>query len=492
MKNYIIYALTLLLAMGNTVYAQSPNVIVILADDIGTGDISHYQRHFDQQVVVETPHIDRLASEGMYFTDAHSPAALCAPSRYAIITGNSTFRSYAPWGVWGAYQPSPIEDEDLTLGELMQGAGYRTGFFGKWHMGGDWRRKSNPDEIYRAPRNEPEMDIDLTERIAGGPMQNGFDYAFTFPSGIQDVPYAVFENNRWYPLTDSSELTLITQQKMNKLDVKLDKDEGLGDSAWDPHDMGPLLAQKAVNFIAQNSAEPFFMYYCSEAVHLPHTPPATLNGESIAGTYPVPHMDMIKELDEQIGMMIAALKAQGVYENTLIVITSDNGGLGFRETLATGHQPSSIYSGHKNSILEGGHRVPLIASWPGQIQPGSSSDAAVQGLDIHATLADILSQKVGKQQAVDSRSMLPLLQGKDKAIRKQMIIQGGTSREMAYYEGDWKLIVQFDQKDNSNKTRTPKALYNLKEDIKEKNNLLQSENRRVQKMFVRFNEMRDS
>ncbi|MBU2912609.1 sulfatase family protein [Reichenbachiella agariperforans] len=475
-------------------HAQPPNVIVILADDIGTGDISHYQRHYGQNVVVETPHIDKLAREGMFFTDAHSPAALCAPSRYSIFTGNSTYRSYQPWGVWGAYQRSPIEEEDLTLGELMQQAGYHTGFFGKWHMGGDWKRKSNPDEIYRSPRVEPEMDIDLSERLAGGPMQNGFDYAFTFPSGIQDVPYAVFENNEWYPLTDSSELTLITQKKMDKLKVKLDKDEGLGDSAWDPHDMGPLLANKAVGFITAQSqtAEPFFMYYCSEAVHLPHTPPTTLNGTTIAGSYPVPHMDMIKELDEQVGQMATALKEKGLYDNTLIIITSDNGGLGFRQTLATGHRPSGIFSGHKNSIQEGGHRVPLIASWPGHIDTNMRSDAAVQALDIHATLADLLDQQIGSSQARDSRSMLPLLEGKTKPIRKQMIIQGGTSREMAYYEENWKLVVQFDPKDKTDKTRKPKALYNLKNDVREKNNLLETENKRARKMFARFNEMRDT
>ncbi|RED96022.1 sulfatase family protein [Marinoscillum furvescens] len=489
-----LFLVLLTTCMATLLVAQNkPNVIVILADDIGTGDISYYQRLTGGKVVVETPNIDELASEGVVFTNAHSPAALCAPSRYAVMTGNATHRSYRPWGVWGAYERSPLEPTDLTLGKLMKSAGYRTGFLGKWHMGGDWKLKSNPNEIYRGPRYKPELDIDITKRIGGGPQQNGFDYSLTLPSGVQDVPYAVYENSQWMPLHANSEITYISQEKMDKLNVKLDKSEGLGDSHWDPHHIGPLLAGKAVAFIERNASKPFFMYYCSQAVHLPHTPPDSLNGKAISGATATKHMDMIVELDQQIAMMVAALKKQGIYDNTLFVFTSDNGGLMRKKTLETGHRPNSIYKGGKNQIFEGGHRVPLIVSWPKELSHGKTN-TLVAGYDILATLAELTGQSTGAGQAMDAKSFLSVARQPEQShtIHEHLIIQGGTSREVAYYEGDWKLVVQFDKKDQTDKTRTPKALYHLKKDIRESNNLLTTQPSRAEKMFTRFNELRQA
>ncbi|MCJ8163286.1 arylsulfatase [Pontibacter sp. E15-1] len=489
-------ALLLLLHTGLSCLGQQPNVVVILADDIGTGDISFYQRLHPGNVMVETPNIDRLAQHGMYFTNAHAPAALCAPSRYAIMTGNNTYRSYQPWGVWGAYERSPIEPGQLTLGKLMQQAGYHTAFLGKWHMGGDWNRKSDTTRIYRSPRKAPEMDVDITKRVGGGPLQNGFDYALTLPSGVQDVPYAVYEHGKWTPLKPGAEIGLITQENMRKIGVDLDKDEGLGDLAWDPHTMGPLLAQKAVSYIEEQSRkkQPFFMYYSSQAVHLPHTPPATLNGRKIAGSTPEKHLDMIVELDEQVGMIVDALKATGKYENTLIIFTSDNGGLMFPTTLATGHQPNSIYRSGKNSIYEGGHRVPFIASWPGKIKEGRASDELVVGLDIMATLAGINKQGIPQGQALDSHNLLPLLLGKQGAHgHAYLLLQGGTGHEASYHEGDWKLIVQLDPADKTDQTRTPIALFDLRKNPSEieQSNLLNTLPEKAQELFNKYNKRRD-
>jgi arylsulfatase A-like enzyme len=190
--------------------------VVILADDIGPGDLSGYRRLLNEKVIVETPNLDTLMQEGLSFTDAHSPAALCAPSRYSIMTGNNTYYSYAPLGVWGAYQPSPLKATDMTLGKLMQNAGYQTGFFGKWHIGGDYYRKGTK-EIYRGARNRMELDVDVTQIAGNGPQDHGFDYSLTFPAGIQNVPYSVYENGEWMPLHPESEITVITQKKMDLL-----------------------------------------------------------------------------------------------------------------------------------------------------------------------------------------------------------------------------------------------------------------------------------
>lgn len=496
MKKYFLAAGLLFLTI-NLFATNPPNVIVVLADDIGVGDISHYRRMHSENIILETPNIDKLAKKGVVFTNAHSPAALCAPSRYAIMTGNSCYRSPKPWGVWGAYEESPIKDDQLTLGKLMKQSGYATAFLGKWHLGGDYARKSDQKTIYRGPRYKPELDVDITKIVGNGPKQQGFDYSLTFPAGIQDVPYAVYENEKWMPLKKDSKIDYISQENMSKIGVKLDKSEGLGDSNWTPNEMGPLLATKGVDFIKNyaNKEKPFFMYYCSQAVHLPHNPPKKINGIKIAGTTPSKHMDMIKELDVQMGMLTDELKAQGIYENTIFIFTSDNGGLLRRNTLKSGHQPSDIYRGGKNSAFEGGHRVPFIAVWPKQIKSNRTSKEPVLGLDIMATLASITGQEIAKGQAMDSYNLLPILKNEKKADSHSfLMLQSGTGKELILIEDGWKLIIQVDKKDKTDQLRKPTALYNLNDDPTEKqaNNLINSKHqqKRIKAMYTKYNTIR--
>ncbi|WP_109831452.1 sulfatase family protein [Reichenbachiella versicolor] len=477
--------------------AEKPNVLVILADDIGLGDISYYRSKHSQNLIVQTPTIDKIAQEGMAFTNAHSPAGLCAPSRYAIMTGNNTYRSYKPWGVWGSYQRSPIEKEDITLGQLMKSVGYQTAFFGKWHIGGDFKRKSNPNEVYRSNNRKREVDVDISQYVGGGPSFQGFDYDFTYPAGIQDAPYAVFENGKWYPLDKNSKIEFLSYLEAEKKGLILDKEEGLADTEWDSRKMGPLLAKKAVDYIHSHSQkkEPFFIYYSSEAVHRPHTPPVSINGKKIKGSTPSPHLDMVKELDQQVAMLIDALKENGVYDNTLIIFTSDNGGLKVKESIRAGHNSSDIYRGSKNSTFEGGHRVPFIVSWPKMIESGITSSEAIQGNDIMATLAALHNTSIPSHQALDSYNFLPILINEKEAKgRDFMVLQGGSDKRGTLIENGWKLIVQFDKKDKSDQTRTPLMLFNLNEDVKEKNNLIDQpeQQERIKSMFAKFNQYRDS
>jgi len=475
-----------------------PNVIVVVADDIGLGDVSYYRSQHTSNVIVKTPNIDQLAKTGMAFTDAHSPAALCAPSRYAIMTGKHCYRSPFPWGVWGAYEKSPINDDDLTLGKLMKQAGYATGFFGKWHLGGDFRRKDDSSKVYRGPRYKPELDVDIRQSVGGNPLHNGFDYSFTYPAGIQDVPYAVYENGQWMPLQKDSEISYVSQQKMDKIGVKLDKSEGLGDSNWDPHQMGPLLVDKAIGFIEKKATghRPFFMYYCSQAVHLPHTPCDSLGGTAVKGSYANKHMDMIKELDVQIGMLIESLKHNQIHDNTIIIFTSDNGGLTFAETLKHGHQPSDIYRGGKNQIYEGGHRVPFIVNWPGVIKANSHCDEPVLALDIMATLAAITNSHIPAHKGIDSHNLLPLLKNEKQAVgHSYLLVQGGTGKEVAIINDGWKLIIQIDKRDKTDNTRMPIALFNLNESPSEQsvNNLIDNDEHeeKVKHLFNKYNQLRD-
>lgn len=469
-----------------TVSQSKPNIIVILADDIGTGDISYYRKLHSNNIIVETPTIDKLAQEGMIFTDAHSPAALCAPTRYAIMTGNHCYRSYAPWGVWGSYQPSPIEKDQLTLGKLMQNAGYKTSFFGKWGFGMDFGRKDNPSEVYRSPRKTHETDVDITRVIDKGPLQNGFDYSYMYPAGIQAEPYAAYENGKMLPFKEDSEIILITKAYASNLGFKLDKKEGLGDSNWNPFNASKLLVDKAVSFIKASSKtdKPFFMYYCSQAVHKPHTPSGSLNGGKIAGTTPSNHLDMVKDLDVQMEMIIQTLKEQGVYDNTLIIFTSDNGGLQVKKTLESGHNSSSIYRGGKNQCYEGGTRVPFIVWWPSKITSKSASDAPVLGIDIMATLASITNQNIGGMDAMDSSNLAPLLFDESKAtVHDYLITQAGTGKQVMITQDGWKLIMEIDKNDKTNTSIKPISLFNLNNNVEEKEskNLI---NERIHKLKV--------
>ncbi|WP_343329649.1 arylsulfatase [Polaribacter staleyi] len=479
---------------------KKPNVIVVLADDVGVGDVSCYRRLHRGKIVLETPNIDNLASQGMYFTQAHAPAALCATSRYSIMTGNNNYRSAFPWGVWSGYAKSAISKEQLTLGRAMKKANYNTAFFGKWHLGTSFSTKSDPNKVFVATRKKTSLNVDITKIKDFGPNQTGFDYSVTLPSGIQNEPYSVYENDIWLPLKKDSEITLIDNVYMQSIGSEMEKKTGLGDSNWLPSKIGPLLADKAVKYIANNAKKdkPFFMYYCSQAVHTPHMAADQLNGVKVAGTTPSKHMDMIKELDVQVGMLVDELKRQGVYNNTLIIFTSDNGGLHVdSDTWNSGHEPSDIYRGSKNDPYEGGHRVPFIAVWPNQIKANQSSNIPLLGSDILATIAAAGNYKMAKNEVLDSYNLLPIFKNKEKKHkRNHLMIQGGVGREVMIIEDGWKLIIQVDKKDKLNKKRTPIALFDLNTNDREDERFNLINNTKYQnkvfKLFKSYNETRDT
>ncbi|WP_299555887.1 arylsulfatase [Seonamhaeicola sp.] len=500
-------ALLLVLFTLGLISAQNPsnakpNIIVVLADDVGVGDISKYRRLHNPKIIIETPNIDKLAENGMMFTNAHAPAALCATSRYSIMTGNYNYRSPLPWGVWGGYSKGVFTEETLTLGRLMKNANYNTAFIGKWHLGTGFRDKRNPEEIYnpKSDKDKFSINVDITKIVSDGPMQNGFDYSFNLPSGIQNVPYAAYENDEWYPLNKHSLIGIIDKEYANRHGFTFDKKEGYGDSMWQPSEIGPLIANKAVKFIKDNSNKdkPFFMYYCSQAVHGPHAAPEEIDGIKIKGTTPSKHLDMVKELDVQIKMLVDELKRQGVYENTVFIFTSDNGGLHIDgDTWNARHESSDIYRGCKNDPYEGGSRVPFIVSWPIKIKGQTKSDVPVLGTDILATIAAISETKIEKGQALDSYNLLPFLsQSKRTKSRAHIMLQGGSHKEVMIIKDGWKLIIQVDKKDKTNKTRTPIALFNLNKNIWEHEEFNYINNpkyiKKVKSLLELYSDTRDS
>lgn len=494
-----------------------PNVIFIMADDIGLGDVGFYHRErTGEDPVIPTPNLDALVEQGMRFNHAHAEA-LCAPTRYAVMTGNYTFRCYRPWGVWGASSPSAIGTGQKTLGRMMQEAGYTTGFFGKWHLGGSWYRQGT-DEIYDGPAFGEEADqVDHARGyVDGGPGSLGFDYSITLPSGIQGRPFAYFENDKWMKLGEDSEMRPLDWREIPE-GSKLGGGAGakIGDSNYDSRQAGPTLTRKAIEFIEDNKDDPFFITFWSQAVHHPHTPPDVFFDYPVAGETHSDLGDMVLEFDLQVGVIVDKLKEEGLWENTLLIVTSDNGGLSLEDTDIDGHLSNNALRDKKGSAYEGGHRVPLIATWPGRIAPGTESNERILLPDVMATLYDLTGRDTPSDQARDSLSFLPLLLGKaDAPARTHALITNGRLYEdrevsndfeeaIVVYEGDMKLIAAWDnpkwgnrKEDFMTDTISPVALFDLSTNPheEEERNLVDdpAQEARVARMVQTFHDFRET
>lgn len=493
----VLFACLIACVFGSSVMgAPQPNIVLIMADDVGLGDIgAEHRRRTGTTPLAPTPTIDALAEQGMWFRDAHSPTALCSPSRYSVMSGNQTYRSYAPWGVWGSFRETPFRESDATLGTVTKAAGYSTAFIGKWHLGGDFH-KLEGQGIYRgADRGEGPLNVDMNRWVGNGPPDWGFDYSFTVPTGVQGPVYLAYENGNWSPLASDSRLINYNERTAKEPRFVSDKGPGWGDSAWDATELNARLAQRATDFIRRKSGEqPFFLCYWTSAVHVPHTPPAELEGEAVKGTTPSRHLDMMRVLDWEVAQIVSALKETGEYGNTLIVFTSDNGGLEDRKAAEAGHSSSGGWRGHKNQAYEGGHRVPLIAVWPGVVASGSESDALVTGADLVATFAAAAGATLAEDQAMDSMNLLPLLQGSPKfEQRRELLLQAGSNKQLMLRQDQWKLIIQ----SNAKLTRwEPIALFDLAANPaeEESQNLIDRSEQapRVQRMLARYQQIMNS
>ena len=447
-----------------------PNIVFIFADDLGWGDAGPKKL---QSSPVITQNIDQLAEQGMHFTDAHTASAVCAPSRYSAMTGNNPFRGRKRWGTWDYFAPSQILESQNTVADVLKAAGYQTAFFGKWHMGGDFFMKGS-NTIYRG--DDPTQ-VDFNRRFHNGPLDHGFDYSYTLPSGIQAEPYAYFENDRYTPIDPANAaLTELSNGPFTRA--------GYGDPNWDSRMVGGRLAQKAVDFINRHNnqygnSKPFLLYYATQAPHGPYTPPAQFDGKPVAGeTGMTARQDMILELDFQVGKIINAIDNHGLSNNTLIIFTSDNGG--YQPTpdiTAAGHDGVAGLRGQKAEVYDGGHRVPFIAKWGdgtpagSKIKPGSVNHQLISVNDWVATMYALTNQALPEDQALDSANILPLLTGeKDEPVRSYLMVDAtpgtaGTQRKWRTIRaGDWALLL--DPSD------TPQELYNMATDHRQTRNLI--------------------
>lgn len=454
--------------------ADRPNVVIILADDLGIGDVSAY----NEDSAWETPHIDKLATSGMTFSDAHTNAAICTPTRYGIMTGRYNWRSTRKSGGGDGYSDPLIYDERTTIAELFKGEGYQTALIGKWHLGWNWQYVGSEQVTYDGKVRPV---IDFSKPIHNGPEEHGFIYSFGTMASLSSPPFVWVENSRATAIPNATSVNYDEKAFWRK-----------GPKAPDFNHVEVLseIADRSIRYMEDraDSGEPFFLYCTFTAPHAPIIPTSEFIGTSNATAYG----DFVVQVDHTVGQIMDVIRGDDRLKNTLVFFTSDNGqspraDFDDDELPLAGHNGSYIYRGKKFDIYEGGHRVPFIASWPDKIQEGSTSDEIISTVDFMATAADLLGLGLADDTAEDSYSILPALMQEtyDQPIREATVMHSSQGR-FAIRKGDWKLILwpgsggwAYPATEEDMKGLPEFQLYNLKKDPGETNNLVSEHPKRT-------------
>jgi arylsulfatase A-like enzyme len=468
--------------------ADRPNIVFILADDIGYGDLGCYGA-----VRVRTPNLDRLAREGVRFTDAHTTASTCTPSRRSLLTGAYSWRQQAGSAILPGDAPLSIPPGTLTLPALLKQAGYTTGVVGKWHLG-------------LGGAGGPDWNGD----IRPGPLEIGFDYAFILPATGDRVPCVYIENHRVVNLDPADPIRVSYKEKIGEEPTGREHPELLklkptyghdmtivngisrigwmsgGHAArWVDEEMADTFARQAVAFIERNRRGPFFLYLATHDIHVPRVPHPRFRGASRAGI----RGDAIHELDDTVGQVLEALQRLKLAKRTLVIFSSDNGGVnddGYEDFDPSDHKMNGPLRGKKGQLFEGGHRVPFIARWPGRIQPGTRSEEMISLADMPATLAALVGVPLPADAAPDSFNVLPALLGRKPAapLRPHLILhRGGTQGPFAIRQGAWKYV-------EPHAGERDEMLFNLADDPAETRNLAAERPEKVRELKALFQKLR--
>jgi arylsulfatase A len=416
--------------------ASAPNIVYILADDLGYGDIERY----NPASRIETPNLNRLCDQGMMFTDAHSPSAVCSPTRYGILTGRYSWRGPLKQGVTWSYNAPIIESDRPTVASMLQDNGYNTACIGKWHLGLNWTAKPEFAEQAAARVNDPnDTEIphewfDFTKPITGGPTELGFDYFYGINASLDIPPYFYIENDRM-----TGELDGFSEGPTKALQGGFWRHGPVTDN-FDHRDCAPHLTEKAVAYIEAQApkAEPFFLYFPLTGPHTPWIAPEFTAGKSGIG----PYGDMVMMIDWIAGEIMDALERTGEADNTLLIFTSDNGAHWPQNKINDhAHRSNHYLRGQKADIWEAGHRVPFIVRWPGRIEAGSVEDATICHTDLFATVADLTDSAIPEGAAEDSYSIAAALRGEafDEPIRPA-VVHHSLRGMFAVRQGPWKYI----------------------------------------------------
>ncbi|EDM29457.1 arylsulphatase A [Lentisphaera araneosa HTCC2155] len=493
---------------------KKPNILFILADDLGYGDLSCY----NDEAKVKTANLDQLANEGMRFTDAHSPSTVCTPSRYSIMTGRMAFRLNFKGVFTGVSGPCLITKDRLTLPQMLRNNGYETAMFGKWHIGMSFLDKNGDViEVSEPPRKTPKLKkqeialeaikrVDYSKPIPDGPLNQGFDHFFgTVCCPTSDWLYAYIDGDR-IPVPPTK---IVDKALLPKHFWSFDCRAGLLAPNFKHENVDMVFLEKSLSFLdshhKKQSAKPFFLFHSLQAVHLPSFPAKEFQGKTQAG----PHGDFIYQFDYIVGKLVEKLKTLGMAENTLVIISSDNGPevgttINMRERYK--HNGARPWRGVKRDNWEGGHRVPMIAWWPGKIRSSSVSQQTVCLTDIMATCASIVNTSLPNNAAEDSFNILPILLGQTTKAIREFTLHQTISLDLSIRHGDWKYLDHSGSGGNNysggrikkalgltnSKINAPAQLYNLKADPKEVNNLYYQHPEIAQQLKAKLEEFKTS
>lgn len=459
---------------------KKPNIVLIYVDDLGYGDVSCYGA-----TEIETPNIDKIAKEGLRFTRAYATSATCTPSRFSMLTGMYAWRQ-AGTGIARGNAGLLIPTEAKTLPAMLQGAGYKTGVVGKWHLG-------------LGPEEGPDWNTD----IKPGPLEIGFDYSFLIPATGDRVPTVYVENHRVVDLDPADPIQVSYKEKIGDEPTGAENPELLkmkyshghdmtivngisrigymtgGKAArWVDEDMADVITNRAIDFIDENKEGPFFLYFATHDVHVPRVPHPRFAGKSGMG----PRGDVLLQLDWSVGEILKALEARGLSENTLVIFTSDNGPVvddGYEDQaveLLGDHKPSGPLRGGKYSAFEAGTRVPFIVRWPANVKAGGVSDALMSQIDLYASFAALTGEERKPSGGPDSFNHLRALLGQSETGR-EFVIQQALNNTLSVATAEWKYIEpskgpKMNKNTNIELGNNPeKQLYNLKDDVGETTNV---------------------
>jgi len=463
---------------GGSVFSAGPkpNIVYILCDDLGYGDV----RCLNAEGKIATPRMDALAREGMVFKDAHSGSAVCTPTRYGIMTGRYAWRSRLQSGVLGGLSPSLIEPGRMTVASLLKNNGYHTACVGKWHLGVDWV-KLDGQEVSPLNIETPKQvhSVDYSKPFANGPLTKGFDEYFGISASLDMVPYTFLRGDR-VEVLPTVDKTFAMMQGREGGKTRL----GPGAPDFEDEHVLPALTKETIRIVESQAAaakagNPFFIYMPLASPHTPIAPTAEWRGKSGLN----PYADFVMQTDHCIGQVVDAINAAGLKENTLIVVTSDNGcspQAKYEELLPKGHNPSSVFRGTKADIFEGGHHIPFIVRWPARVKAGTQADQTVWLGDLMATCAEIVGTRLPDDAGEDSVSYLPVLEGRATGPVHEAVVHHSINGSFAIRQGDWKLAVCPDSGGwSAPRPNNPQAskglpevqLFNLKNEIGEQTNV---------------------
>lgn len=406
--------------------APAPNIVLLYADDMGFGDL----RANHPESKIPTPNLDRLASEGLRFTDGHSSSGICTPSRYAMLTGRHHWRDFH--GIAGAFDGSVFKKDQLTLPAMLREKGYATACIGKWHLGWDWEAIRKPGTPKNSIRHE---DFDWTKPFPGGPLDHGFDHYFG-DNVINFPPYAWIENAK---LVAAPDITF-RETKLKPKEGSWECRPGPGRSDWDFYQVLPTLTRKSVEYVRSRKGkeQPFFLYVPFPSPHAPIVPTDDFDGKSKAGAYG----DFVVQTDDACGQILTALREAGLEENTIVVFSADNGAeiYAHERDKKFDHWSSGPLRGIKRDIYEGGHRVPFVIRWPGVVKAGGVSAALISQVDLMATFAALTGYGLPRTSAEDSHDFLPYLRDASVTPPRTTLVHNTQKGVYAIRHGDRVLI----------------------------------------------------